>query len=51
MRAGRRLWANLMKKHFDPKKPRSMTLRCHSQNSGWSLAEQVNEPEVNKELK
>eukprot|EP00057_Strongylocentrotus_purpuratus_P030498 XP_781852.2 PREDICTED: methylmalonyl-CoA mutase, mitochondrial isoform X2 [Strongylocentrotus purpuratus] len=40
LRAARRLWAHLMKEHFNPKKPNSMMLRCHSQTSGWSLTEQ-----------
>jgi len=40
MRAARRLWANLMKEHFNPKNPKSMMLRTHSQTSGWSLTEQ-----------
>ncbi|XP_072179097.1 methylmalonyl-CoA mutase, mitochondrial-like [Diadema setosum] len=40
LRAARRLWAHLMKKHFNPSKPNSMMLRCHSQTSGWSLTEQ-----------
>ncbi|VDN52043.1 unnamed protein product [Dracunculus medinensis] len=40
MRAGRRLWATLLKERFDPKNPRSMMLRTHSQTSGWSLTEQ-----------
>ncbi|KAK0420940.1 hypothetical protein QR680_014979 [Steinernema hermaphroditum] len=40
MRAARRLWANLMKERFNPKNPRSMMLRTHSQTSGWSLTEQ-----------
>ncbi|MCH2044183.1 MAG: methylmalonyl-CoA mutase, partial [Saprospiraceae bacterium] len=39
MRAGRLLWAKLMK-DFDPKNPKSMMLRTHSQTSGWSLTEQ-----------
>ncbi len=39
MRAGRLLWARLMKQ-FDPKKPLSMALRTHCQTSGWSLTEQ-----------
>jgi methylmalonyl-CoA mutase len=39
MRTGRLLWAKLMKQ-FDPKDPRSMSLRTHSQTSGWSLQEQ-----------
>ncbi|HVU03131.1 MAG TPA: methylmalonyl-CoA mutase [Polyangiaceae bacterium] len=40
LRAARLLWATLMKKHFDPKKPDSMTLRTHCQTSGVSLTEQ-----------
>ena len=39
LRAGRLLWAALMKP-FDPKNPRSMSLRTHSQTSGYSLTEQ-----------
>jgi methylmalonyl-CoA mutase len=39
MRAGRLLWAKLVKQ-FDPKNPKSMSLRTHSQTSGWSLTEQ-----------
>ncbi len=39
LRAGRLLWAKLMKS-FEPKNPRSMSLRTHSQTSGWSLTEQ-----------
>jgi methylmalonyl-CoA mutase len=39
MRAGRLLWAKLIKQ-FEPKDPRSMSLRTHSQTSGWSLQEQ-----------
>jgi len=41
LRAARRLWANLLKQHFDPQKENSLTLRCHCQTSGWSLTEQV----------
>jgi len=37
-RAGRLLWAKLMKETFDPKDPRSLNLRAHTQTSGWSLA-------------
>ena len=37
-RAGRLLWAELMKAHFDPKDSRSLSLRAHTQTSGWSLA-------------
>ncbi len=39
-RAGRLLWAKLMKQHFDPKDARSLSLRAHTQTSGWSLAAQ-----------
>ena len=39
MRAARMLWAKLIKR-FDPKNPKSMALRTHSQTSGWSLTEQ-----------
>ena len=37
-RAGRLLWAKLMKEKFDPKDARSLALRAHTQTSGWSLA-------------
>ena len=39
MRAARMLWAKIVKK-FNPKNPKSMALRTHSQTSGWSLTEQ-----------
>jgi len=39
LRAGRLLWAKLMKQ-FNPQNPKSMSLRTHSQTSGWSLTEQ-----------
>ncbi len=39
MRAARALWAKLVKQ-FNPKNPKSMMLRTHSQTSGWSLTEQ-----------
>ncbi len=39
LRAARMLWAKLMKQ-FNPRDPRSMALRTHSQTSGWSLTEQ-----------
>jgi methylmalonyl-CoA mutase len=39
-RAGRRVWATLIKKHFSPKNSKSLLLRAHSQTSGWSLTEQ-----------
>lgn len=37
MRAGRRLWAHLVKEKFRPKKDKSLMLRTHCQTSGWSL--------------
>ncbi len=40
MRAARLLWAKLMQESFDPKDPRSCSLRTHSQTSGWSLTAQ-----------
>jgi methylmalonyl-CoA mutase len=39
MRAARLIWAKLIKQ-FNPKNPKSMALRAHSQTSGWSLTEQ-----------
>lgn len=39
MRAGRMLWAKLVNR-FDPENPKSMSLRTHSQTSGWSLTKQ-----------
>jgi methylmalonyl-CoA mutase len=39
MRAARLIWAKLIKQ-FNPKNPKSMALRTHSQTSGWSLSEQ-----------
>ena len=38
MRAGRMLWAKIVNQ-FGPKNPKSMSLRTHSQTSGWSLTE------------
>ncbi len=40
MRAGRLLWASLLKKEFAPKSDKSLALRAHCQTSGWSLAAQ-----------
>ncbi|MFI4965478.1 MAG: methylmalonyl-CoA mutase [Caulobacterales bacterium] len=37
-RAARLLWARLIKAEFAPKDPRSLSLRAHTQTSGWSLA-------------
>jgi methylmalonyl-CoA mutase len=39
-RAARLLWAGLMRERFDPKDARSLSLRAHTQTSGWSLAAQ-----------
>ncbi|HZJ73885.1 MAG TPA: methylmalonyl-CoA mutase [Perlabentimonas sp.] len=39
MRAARILWAKIVKQ-FNPKNPKSLALRTHSQTSGWSLTEQ-----------
>lgn len=36
LRAGRLLWSELMS-NFNPKNPKSMSLRAHCQTSGWSL--------------
>ncbi|WP_409562431.1 methylmalonyl-CoA mutase [Hyphomicrobium sp. B1] len=40
MRAARLLWAKLIKEEFKPKDQRSLSLRTHSQTSGWSLTAQ-----------
>ncbi len=39
MRAARLLWSKIVNQ-FNPKDPKSMALRTHSQTSGWSLTEQ-----------
>ncbi|MEV0091116.1 methylmalonyl-CoA mutase [Streptomyces sp. NPDC050738] len=39
LRAARLLWAKLVKE-FDPKNAKSLSLRTHSQTSGWSLTAQ-----------
>ena len=39
MRAARALWTRLVSQ-FDPKNPKSLSLRTHSQTSGWSLTAQ-----------
>lgn len=39
MRAGRMLWAKLIKE-FNPESVKSLMLRTHCQTSGWSLTEQ-----------
>ncbi len=38
MRAARVIWAKIIHK-FNPKNPKSLALRTHSQTSGWSLTE------------
>jgi methylmalonyl-CoA mutase len=39
MRAARMLWAKIVSQ-FNPRNPKSLALRTHSQTSGWSLTEQ-----------
>jgi methylmalonyl-CoA mutase N-terminal domain/subunit len=39
-RAGRRLWARLMRERYGAKDPRSWLLRCHAQTAGVSLTAQ-----------
>jgi methylmalonyl-CoA mutase len=39
LRAARLLWAKLVRQ-FDPRNPKSLSLRTHSQTSGWSLTAQ-----------
>src|SRR5881392_2092495 len=39
MRAARALWARLVSQ-FEPENPKSLSLRTHSQTSGWSLTAQ-----------
>jgi methylmalonyl-CoA mutase len=39
LRAGRLLWAKLVRQ-FEPKSPKSLSLRAHCQTSGWSLTAQ-----------
>ncbi len=39
LRAGRLLWSELVSE-FNPKNPKSLSLRTHSQTSGWSLTAQ-----------
>ncbi|GHO87948.1 acyl-CoA mutase large subunit family protein [Dictyobacter formicarum] len=44
-RAGRRLWAKLMREKYGAKDPRSWMMRCHAQTAGVSLTAQ--QPENN----
>ncbi|QEG33802.1 methylmalonyl-CoA mutase [Bythopirellula goksoeyrii] len=39
LRAARMIWAKLIKQ-FEPENPKSLSLRTHSQTSGWSLTAQ-----------
>ncbi len=39
LRAARMIWAKLIRT-FDPRNPKSLSLRTHSQTSGWSLTAQ-----------
>ncbi|MCP2669911.1 methylmalonyl-CoA mutase [Maricaulaceae bacterium EIL42A08] len=40
LRAARLIWSKLVKERFDPKNSKSLSLRTHSQTSGWSLTAQ-----------
>ncbi|WP_420332798.1 methylmalonyl-CoA mutase [Roseibium sp.] len=40
LRAARLIWATLMQENFQPKNAKSLSLRTHSQTSGWSLTAQ-----------
>jgi methylmalonyl-CoA mutase len=40
LRAARLLWATLVRDRFAPSNPKSLSLRTHSQTSGWSLTAQ-----------
>lgn len=40
MRAARMIWATLIQEEFKPENPKSLSLRTHSQTSGWSLTAQ-----------
>jgi methylmalonyl-CoA mutase len=40
LRAARLLWAKLVQERFSPGDPKSLSLRTHSQTSGWSLTAQ-----------
>ena len=44
-RAARRMWAQIMRDHFEARNPRSWMLRFHSQTAGSTLTAQ--QPEVN----
>jgi methylmalonyl-CoA mutase len=40
LRAARLIWAKLVQQNFQPKSDKSLSLRTHSQTSGWSLTAQ-----------
>ncbi|WP_333826290.1 methylmalonyl-CoA mutase, partial [Pinisolibacter sp.] len=40
LRAARLIWAKLVEENFHPKSDKSLSLRTHSQTSGWSLTAQ-----------
>ncbi len=40
LRAARLIWSKLVKERFEPKNAKSLSLRTHSQTSGWSLTAQ-----------
>ncbi len=40
LRAARLIWAKLMQENFQPQNAKSLSLRTHSQTSGWSLTAQ-----------
>ncbi|MBO6757784.1 MAG: methylmalonyl-CoA mutase [Roseibium sp.] len=40
LRAARLIWSTLMRENFAPKNAKSLSLRTHSQTSGWSLTAQ-----------
>jgi methylmalonyl-CoA mutase len=40
LRAARLIWSNLVRDRFNPKSSKSLSLRTHSQTSGWSLTAQ-----------
>ena len=45
-RAGRRLWAKLMRERYNAKDPRSWMMRCHAQTAGVSLTAQQAENNI-----
>ncbi len=45
-RAGRRIWAKLMRERYSAKDPRSWMMRCHAQTAGVSLTAQQAENNI-----